>query len=92
MIFVFCIFDAGATVYAVEYHIGKETNPLMLWCIKIFGIDGFFYIKIILASLVLFLVVRFWERFKIAKVGGIMVASVYSAVAIYQLVGLTGMY
>jgi len=90
-IFLLCIFDAGATAYAVEHHIGKETNPLMLWCINSFGIDGFLYIKILLASLVLFLVVGFWERFKVAKVGGILAAGVYSAVAVYHLVGLTGM-
>ena len=92
VIFVLCIFDAGATAYAVEYHIGKEANPLMLWCMNSFGIDGFLYIKILLASWVLFLVIGFWDRLKVAKVGGILAAAVYSAVAMYHLVGLTGIY
>jgi Ca2+/Na+ antiporter len=87
-IFILCLFDGGATVYAIEHGIGKESNPLMFLCIETLNVDGFLFVKIFIGSIVLFLTIGFWNRFKVARVGGVVVVAVYLAVAIYHILGI----
>lgn len=88
-IFVLCVFDSLATIYAIEHNFGIETNPLVLLCIKYLGYSWFLLIKAFLSAFMFFLVVIFWRRFKVARVGGVLVASVYFILTVYHLVGLT---
>jgi hypothetical protein len=87
-IFILCLFDGGFTIYSIEHGIAEEANPLVSWCMETLGFGGFLFIKVFLASLVLFLTVGFWNQFRVARIGGVFVVAVYLALVIYHVFGI----
>jgi len=81
----------GIVTYCIINDSDQELNPLVRFCMERLGV-WFLTPKFILGSLVGLLVCVFWNRFKVARIGGVIALLVYFLVIIYHIVGIIIIY
>jgi hypothetical protein len=90
LIVLFNFIDGLVTYYVVsEYNL--ELNPLISFYIEVMG-SWFLVPKFAIGIVVGFIVYWYWNRFKVARIGGMIALLVYSLVIIYHTIGITLMY
>ena len=67
-----------------------EQNPLMRKLIEEIG-DNFLYPKIMMGTLVGFLIVIFWDKYKWFKLSAIGILCLYFCIVVAHVIGIKGM-
>lgn len=84
-IFLLNMFDGLATAIMLASGHFVEVNPLMSRMIDSIG-NWFLVPKILLAAPLAVLLAMYWKRFRMARIGSIVVLIVYAAIAINHIV------
>lgn len=91
LIFLLNLFDGVSTYFILDTGNSRELNPLVNWAITNMG--GWFLLpKILIGFIAGIAVIVNWERFKVARVGGLIVVAVYGSLVLYHVVVLCIFY
>lgn len=84
VIFLANVFDGVVTHLALMTGRAVELNPIMGWFYSVMGV-WFLAPKLAIAAIASFLIWKHWRAFRVARVGGFIVAGVYLALVTYQM-------
>ena len=80
------VFDGFATLWVIGSGTATEMNPIILFAIE--HMKAYFIIpKVLISCVAGILIGAYWEKFSIAKIGGIFVLAIYTLIAIYHVYG-----
>ena len=86
LVFLFNFLDGLATYYLTWYSAYEvtEVNPLMQNLMDRTG-DWWLLLKILFGLIILFLIARFWKKYRLVKMASVLVLLIYVAVVGYQI-------
>ena len=78
------LFDAVMTTYEIAFGLAEEANPIINFIINNYNLNLIF-VKLVISLLFSVIIITTWDKFKITKVGSLIVFIVYFLLAGYHM-------